>query len=205
MYSKVIFVDGPSGIGKGYFIETYTSIYKLINPSAKIKTCVLADMVLTDELITEKRKYTTYATQKKHLDKIHTNHITALEGIRDMVVRDNYDLVIIDRSYLSFLIYNVIPTQPQLEDIYSTKYMLALEKIFKDINIKLYILEHDGDDYEEVITTRLKTRGDGKSIDLSWVRYLKSEYYKDRNLLLDSKLNVTRCESGDSVKELMEV
>lgn len=189
-YPEVVFVDGPTGIGKGYFIE------KLVQGLRKdrglsVKALRAADFVLKESQEDE-RKYITYNTVVNNHESIYQGHIFLLEYISDLLQdnTDHTDVVVVDRSFITFLNYNLHQAQyHDKREEYTINYARRLRGIFKSTPT-LYIGLTLGKDVssEQTLNTllcRIRSRGDNKPIDTEWLAKLIA-MYKERGRLLEN-------------------
>lgn len=107
---KIIFVDGPTGIGKDYFIENLCKNLDIQKTDLNYKVLRATDFVLKNAK-SEDRKYTTYRTETEKIYSIFSGHLDMLCHINKFInsSEKDIDLIIVNRSFLSFLIYNIYP------------------------------------------------------------------------------------------------
>lgn len=190
---KLIFIDGPTGIGKDYFIDKVSSLLEQNYPSKVISTIRATDIVLNSYTETENRKYSYYATDETKRNSIFMGHINLLcELNKQLFFTKEADIILVNRSFLSFLIYNVYSAiastsgnnytdrflSAQLNDYIET-YSRLFHTLFNDkstLFINLGSQQTTFDDYIDLIITRIKSREDNKTIDVNWVKVLIEAY-----------------------------
>ena len=74
MTVRLLFVDGPTGSGKDYFMERLIEELKSKNPSLNIVKWRATDFVLKGPSLTEKRKYVLHDIDDDRLSVIYHGH-----------------------------------------------------------------------------------------------------------------------------------
>lgn len=190
---KLIFIDGPTSIGKDYFINNLSFLLEQNYPSKVISTIRATDIVLNSYTETENRKYSYYTTDETKRNSIFMGHINLLcELNKRLFLTKEADVILINRSFLSFLIYNVYSAinsasgnnytdrflSAQLNDYIET-YSRLFHSLFNNkltLFINLGSQQTTFDDYIDLILTRIKSREDNKTIDVNWVKVLIETY-----------------------------
>lgn len=218
-YPKIVFVDGPSGVGKGYFIENFTKLYKEKCPKAVIHSVRLADLVLTGDAKTEERKSTAYSTPIDKVETIFQGHLESLHKLAAICKGFNsaVDIVIVDRSFLSFYIYNwkvlvasltdggSAITVNRLNECSVVKYQTAYKETLKDFSalyVGLNVTEPDDDRNVKILADRLSSRNNGNAIQKDWLLYLVRSYRSAPSELYDVYSSLSFCKSDDYTKVL---
>jgi hypothetical protein len=197
---RLIFVDGPNASGKDYFIQQLSETLTEFDCLLKFEVIRATDFVLNADSETENRKYTAYKTEEEKIQSIFLGHIQLLKHINKLLSRDedNLDLVIVNRSLLSFLIYNVYPTipkqtanfwypDPRRGIDYITEYINEFTKIFltsQSLFINLNVPGKTPSEKVRTLLSRVKSRGEGKPVDEAWVRTIYTEYKAPNPLLI---------------------
>lgn len=109
----IIFVEGINVIGKKYFINKFKEEYTKQYPDSVISQINISDYFSSD-LINELRTYNNKALSMELLDTIFNIQLKVIEDIHT-ILQSNCDTVIVNRSFKSFLIYNIYS---QSNDIY---------------------------------------------------------------------------------------
>lgn len=197
---RVVFIEGPTGVGKGYLIN---SLKVLLEDKFKVRVLRAADYVL-EECPEENRKYTKYTTPEKDLAKIEAKHISMLYMLSD-AIKASDEVILVDRSYLSFVVYNLMS--------HDTKWVMYLEDWFfllantiqeENYLVVSLVTEKDTTD-PAVLEERILGRKDSKPVDKNWLvelvkRYdLVNEYGTKRN----SNYLLTTSSEAESVFNLM--
>jgi len=195
---KIVFVDGPTGVGKDYFIDNLKEV--LNYKSDKIVSVIRAtDIVLNSRTITENRKYTKYTTGELKSNSIFAGHINLLATINTKLnIKKECDLVIVNRSFLSFLIYNMYPIidfertdgslflKDQLKDFISIYSNLFYTLFYKtpSLFINLVVGNDSLSKCVDIIVERISSRKEKKDIDREWLETLVLNYSSpDGNLI----------------------
>jgi len=201
---KIIFVDGPTGVGKDYFIEKLYNEYKTKFPNKKIKCIAAKDIVFSTRTITEDRKYTYYNTETELIEEIYSGHIKLLNFLYSEITKNNFDLILVNRSFFSFIVYNVLPVirknnikkfAIELEE-YKKCYKEFFSSIFKRVPVVFIRLDINGDSYTTILG-RLKERNDEKVIDTAWIKDLIYDFKNLDKGLLDMFMS-TECLDSSS-------
>lgn len=193
---QILFVDGPTAVGKDYFIGNFKQAYVQRFAHAKVTEVRAADIVLQGQAKSEDRKYTTYATPLELTKTIYKGHIDLLDYLRvQSDLLSSNDLIIVNRSFLSYYIYNFKALLKQyppqaLDDAikelkhynlnsYSrqyTKVLHGLSTMFVDLKLPEMYLQEKVD----LVCSRIQNRSDGKPVDKDWLRYLLVSYSTPR-------------------------
>lgn len=176
---KVIFVDGPTGVGKGYFIRNFVATYTEVYPDQGIKIIRAADVVMNDRTVSEDRKYTTYHTDEERTQLLYEGHIRLLRNIKQSFdTKHPPGIVIVDRSFLSFIHYNL--SNANFSDIlrsnYVDNYFRAITKYLKNIPSLIVRLDLSSGQTVTTIIDRIQSRNDLKAIDETWLNILLHRY-----------------------------
>lgn len=171
----IVFVDGPTGAGKDYLIEDMTHVVRT-NYGWVTEHAILADMVLANGLDSEKRKYTHYdSDDQSKIDKISRAHHLALEELKEKAKQ--CDILLVNRSYLSFLVYNLQDKDSELA--YIEEYKSSLKSLSKE-GIKTALIKVIPNNPLKTILQRIRGRNDGKAIDEGWILRMVNNYCKFR-------------------------
>lgn len=196
---KVIFVDGPTGVGKDYFIDNLAIELDKEKPNLTYEVLRATDFVLKDAK-SEDRKYTHYQTEIEKIYSIFTGHINMLCYIYETLnsSKKEVDLIIVNRSFLSFLIYNIYPiirnynisSDNEIHYIKETmlnSYIDLFNNLFQ--NTESMFVNLTTEDYtliskQNKIIDRIKSRNDGKPLDEKWLELLIKEYHYPNEKLM---------------------
>lgn len=186
--AKIMFVDGPTGVGKDYFIDKLYYHLSTRFTEKKFKVVRATDMVLSSNTQTENRKYTLYDTEEDKVNEIFMGHLKMLASLNDL--SKEFDTIIVNRSFLSFLIYNVYPTiiPDERIELYIETYNCLFKSYFENdisIFINLGISEPTIDRQISTIINRIKSRGDNKPIDTKWIETIVKHYNEPDMKLID--------------------
>jgi len=188
---KVIFIDGPTGVGKGYLINDIKEKYTAKYPNNTTRVIEAKKIVFNEKTITEDRKYTHYLTEEELLDEIFKGHLRLLQYLKSELLNNSSNLILVDRSYFSFLCYNIAPLlkrhnrffiKEKLEN-YNTNFIGTFNSLFTNIPI-LFINVGIQSDFLNTVKQRLIDRKDSKDINLNWLHEVNSYYSNlDREIL----------------------
>lgn len=188
-YPRVVFVDGPTGIGKDYLIERLEE--GLVNEKElSVKVLRATDFALRNNP-EEDRKYDGYETDEEKHDSIFKGHILLLEYIATILEDDvdHTDVVIVNRSFITFLNYNL--WQQQYSDkrvAYLGMYKKAFASIlanYRSLYLQVSFPAGTGINATvDKIIKRIESRNDGKKVDKDWIVKLVL-FYHTRGMALE--------------------
>lgn len=200
-YPRVIFVDGPTAVGKGYFLTKLEE--KLTSNKLTFKTIRAADVAVS-KAPSEDRKYTNYDTD---LDKIkliaegHTELLKVIASLLDEEKQDKVDVVLVDRSFASFIAYNLQGEfKSKLRSDYIKKYRKLLKSIlgsYKTLYVQLSF--NTGSVETDCIKaiSRVKERADGKEVEEDWLTRIIQTYTTELTEVAVIFDDVLYTDSGD--------
>lgn len=173
----VYFVDGPNGAGKDYFIERLLVMLRGtgIGAGAKIELLRATDFFDNKDTASERRKYVRYDTEESKTTSIMIGHLKLLERIAELT-RAQTDLIIVNRSFLSTLAYNLYK-QSQLGDrrFYLDIFVDFLARYLRqNLEVTFINMIVNPDD----LKIRQLMREEGKPIDEAWNAQLIDNYHK---------------------------
>lgn len=190
---KIIFIDGPTGVGKDHFINRFVCMYQTTLKTSIVHSLRAVDVVLNKNSQSENRKYTSYNTPLELVKSIYNGHIELLTLLAKTAkeLKNKKDTIIVNRSFLSYLIYNYYPaleehgTPPTQahRDLYSsvspTAYAEKFKSIMTDIPtlfVNLKVGDEDNGQSLETLITRARSRQDNKPIESAWFLKLIEKY-----------------------------
>lgn len=176
---KIIFVDGPTGSGKGYFIENLIRLLNKKLPDIRITKLDAKVWALGDHSTSEDRKYVSYQTPKNNISNIFNGHLNYIKHITALIEKNETDLIISDRSFLSFVAYNIYNACYEEQNMYIETFkheymMLGLTDV-PSLMVQI-ISGLPTTKNVELLSERLKSRNDGKIVDKNWLRTLIYNY-----------------------------
>jgi len=197
MSTQVIFIDGPHAVGKDYFIENLIKQLKEEQPEKKVEvlraTDFLTPLIKTNRFYEHDNKLST----ENHA--IFHGHLRLMNRIKELIDYKLADLVIVNRSFASFLIYNLNTdfnnNTPQLNTILSEdkrqfidSYTRTFKNMFRYISTLFINLTIDGgtiDEKVDNIVARIKSRSENKEVNVGYLTYLTKSYSGLDNIFTD--------------------
>lgn len=171
----VYFVDGPNGAGKDFFIERLLSTLRGTGAGGGLKIEILraTDFFDNKETASERRKYVRYDTEQSKTLSIMVGHMKLLERVAELT-RAQTDLIIVNRSFMSTLSYNLYkPSQLLDRRFYLDMFMnVFCRYLLQNMEMTFINMIVDKDD----LKIRQKQRNEGKEIDESWNAQLIDNY-----------------------------
>lgn len=202
MHPKIVFIDSPNAIGKDYFIENFLKEYRGRYGLNKNVVVVNAKDFLP-AFVKDTRHYSNQLTSRHQNVRLFLGHIKLLNYLRETITETDADLIIVNRSFVTFLVYNLSidyelrnrEATEEDNDLLNDKqeYIAVYRRLFRNLFQSiptLYVHLSFNEDTVEGITDRvierMKNRNDGKCIVREWVTYLVESYDKvDQRVLAD--------------------
>ena len=220
-YPRIVFVDAPTAVGKDYFIERFVKALGDINSELKVTVLRATDIIFNEDTKTEDRKYTEYRTESEKTKAIFKGHLqlatTIFEKLTSMT--DRSDVVVVNRSFLSFLIYNINPViRANLNDArralliaeytsMTKSYVEFYKKLFTyypTLFVGLELRTADNKTVDEVLANRIQARNDGKPVARAWLRQIYRDYEQPDSTLMEIFTYKERVTSNDYVDIAMQ-
>lgn len=188
MRPRLIFVDGPTGVGKDFFIEYFIKEYSKRYPNNTIKVVVAKDIVFNENTLSEDRKYISYTTDIEKCDNIFIGHIKLLMVLYKLLF--STDVILINRSFLSFLAYNVESANISIDkkNYYIENYSELFNEMLKNVYtvfVNLDIVSFNYDDKIKTIISRLDFRSDNKKIEKEWIEEIVDRYSEPEKRIIN--------------------
>lgn len=219
MHPKIVFIDSPNAIGKDYFIENFLKEYRGRYGLNKNVVVVNAKDFLP-AFVKDTRHYSNQLTSRHQNVRLFLGHIKLLNYLRETITETDADLIIVNRSFVTFLVYNLSidyelrnrEATEEDNDLLNEKqeYIAVYRRLFRNLFQSiptLYVHLSFNEDTVEGITDRvierMKNRNDGKCIVREWVTYLVESYDKvDQRVLADFTYKTKL--TSDEYKYLLE-
>jgi thymidylate kinase len=105
--SKIVFVDGPNGVGKDYFIANLAKLLAENNKTYIIKG--IKDYMPKDNPIINIRQFSKefFKTSFYNTDVLDA-HIKCVDDVIKTAEQEEYDYILVNRSIVSYIIYNLV-------------------------------------------------------------------------------------------------
>ena len=206
MKPHVFFVDGPNAVGKDFFIGGLTNTIRSLHPEVKVINLRSTDF-LPKKIV---RKYEDDQSNRVLAEEIFRGHIKLLCDIADQITDDT--VIILNRTFISYLVYNVYPRLQALGDAIDGNYDevhssieiydLLLKKVLPDSETTFVRLDVDGDPQEatKTLVKRMMDRNETKDIKVFWVRYLIDQFRENYDVHYNGYTNYVECTSSDFVE-----
>jgi hypothetical protein len=105
--SKIVFVDGPNGIGKDYFITNLAKLLAENNKTYIIKS--VKDYMPKDNPIISIRQFSRAFFKASFFSTdVLDAHIDCVDSVIKITEQEEYDYVLINRSVVSYVVYNIL-------------------------------------------------------------------------------------------------
>ena len=208
-YPRIVFVDGPTGIGKDYFIDDLEDILRE-QQGLSVRVLRAVDFVLK-EAPSEDRKYEQYETEEEKIESIFHGHIRLVEHAVDLLKDDvdHTDVVIINRSLITFLIYNLWQAEHEgirgsFISVFKERFLELTEGI-ETMYLQLSLGPKVGiAETVQILLKRIQDRNDGKEIDGSWILKLVL-FYHTRGHALDDVVTYKEVVESDDAQGVSEM
>lgn len=195
---KLIWVDGPTAVGKGHFIQSLVDSLRHLNISL-----LNASTFVTKETPQELRKYSPYSTSTDDTEYIFIRHTELLRELQQDLKNPRLDLIILDRSFMSYLIYNLHDKSPNYQEsaieLYSKDYTYYLNQ-HNSIYIQLQTESNQLVTAANTLIDRIKSRQDNKPINEDWIYKLLFLYHTKGHLATHIYPNVEYLTSSDHLQ-----
>lgn len=191
---KLIFIDGPNACGKDYFIENFVAQYKQQNPDDKIQTVELKSFV-DKELIKGNKTYDYSVINRDSYSGICDSHVKALTYLSQIASNESLDTIIVNRSFSSFVIYNMLMPRTYMNkldseicaydlEVFTKRYNDIFSEYFKKIPtlfVNLTPRDKPIEELQDVYLNRIKERNSGLQINQEYVKNLIKYYMSTAN------------------------
>lgn len=216
---QIVFVDGPTGVGKDYFIDNFVTAHAKVYPEARVKVIRAVDIVLAHGAQGEDRKYTAYETPLEVVQSVYQGHLELLDLVRAHcdAPRNKHDVIVVNRSFLSYWVYNWQTLSETLGNNMHEKTRQALAacdlnsyaREFKTrirglpvlfVTLSLPYIGHQ--EKLRVLIKRIQDRKDSRPMNENWISRLIDAYANAPKEFLDIFTFSTK-KSSDDYNELM--
>ena len=149
---SIIFVDGPNGVGKDYFIDGLEQTFKEHHTGVNVTKLHASTLVDYKKNLSDERIFTEYNTPEDRRERIGKGHVGVLRAAKKIANQysepSNPAVVIVNRYITSWLCYNLFP---DLDRAVVTNDTEEVKKLETD---KQQILSYYVDELAEIINSR---------------------------------------------------
>lgn len=187
---QLMFVDGPTGSGKDYFIDRVVTLLKESNPNLSIAVWKATDFVLKGKSLSEQRKYVIHDIDKERLDIIYKGHHEIIDTAIKTLTNEDYkpDLIIVNRSILTMLGTNLWQDKDEetrviLAEQFSTLSRSKLNKAgIESLFVRVDVDVPGVTRAVNILLSRIGNRNDGKPVDVEWLYTIVRTYRMNHDL-----------------------
>ena len=178
--SEIIFIDGPHAVGKDYFIENLVANYRSSDPSKRLVVLRATDFLT--KAIKTNRYYATSEDLTADIISVFLGHISLLSHAKKLLNTGEADTVLINRSFASFIIYNLEDTYAHCSDgcvvpAYISTYVQLIKQLFKQsVFINLTVNDGTLEQRLDTILDRISSRNEDKAVDKAYLANLITGY-----------------------------
>jgi hypothetical protein len=105
--SKIVFVDGPNGVGKDYFIGNLAKLLAENNKTFIIKS--IKDYMPKDNPIISIRQFSREFFKASFFNTdVLDAHIDCVDNVIKIAEQEEYDYILVNRSVVSYVVYNLL-------------------------------------------------------------------------------------------------
>ena len=190
MTVRLLFVDGPTGSGKDYFMDRLIEELKSKNPSLNIVKWKATDFVLKGPSLTEKRKYVLHDIDEERLSVIYQGHkeliVEATKLLSDKEKAP--DLLVVNRSILTTFGTNLWEDKhKERRELLAKDFAEHTKSYLEQANIDSLFIRIDVDTVGltrgvNTLLQRIASRNDGKEVEVDWLYIILKTYRRDHDL-----------------------
>ena len=180
MQPTVFFVDGPSGVGKDYFISNLAKyartkgVHPLIHNAKEYIPAQVAQ-----------KHYNPLTSDRATINLIFSGHKALLTRVFKDIAERGADFVIVNRSFSSFILHNLHSLDNEEREEYIQEYNSFFLNRLTDEGIESYYIglkpRYEDVDMVELFTKEILKR-DGKAIDKEFVKRQLDFHLVENNL-----------------------
>jgi hypothetical protein len=105
--TKLVFVDGPNGVGKDYFIVNLVKLLKESSKTFVVKS--IKDYMPEGNLLISTRQFNReFFIKSFYNTDVLDAHIACVNDVIKITEQEEYDYILVNRSIVSYFIYNLI-------------------------------------------------------------------------------------------------
>ena len=190
MAVRLLFVDGPTGSGKDYFMDRIVEGLKSKNPNLNIVKWKATDFVLKGPSLTEKRKYVLHDIDEERLSIIYQGHkeliVEATKLLSDKEKAP--DLLVVNRSILTTFGTNLWEDKhKECRELLAKDFAEYTKSYLEQANIDSLFIRIDVDTVGlthgvNTLLQRIASRNDGKEVEVDWLYTILKTYRRDHDL-----------------------
>ena len=206
MSVNLLFVDGPTGSGKDYFIENLIQELKSKKPNINIVTWKATDFVLKGPSLTELRKYTIHDIDEERLEIIYNGHKELIKEAAKLLSDKNkqVDLLVVNRSILTTFGTNLwedkhsARREDLAEEFANYSKPILEEAGVVSLFIRIDVVAEGTTRAVNILLDRVARRGDKSPVDVEWFYTILRTYRRDAELASRSFTYSASFSSGES-------
>lgn len=202
--TQVVFIDGPNAVGKTYFTEHLEESYRGLFPDNVIHKFDASKYTFWQGR--SERVHHTDVYPADELRRMFLGHIKMIKDIKDDIVANAPDLILVNRSLMTYIAYNLrydhLPVDSteaielkEMHDFFTTSYETYFKAILGDVKT-LYIGLTLFDNGVYIAHERLKERDYVKRVDTEHLAHLFDTYNQPSEGFRKMHTSVELVESG---------
>lgn len=215
-FTEIVFIDGPDGSGKDFFIENFIKKYTELHPEKRLAMLKSSDY--TYYLLKKDRDINKFETGRSVLDNFYKGHIELIDDAKSLLSTGMCDLIIVNRSFASFQVYNLrydklssndedVKEHARMRTRYIDMYRKHFHKNFKNVRTTFISMEISGETLEEkvnLLINRLKSRDHNTTGNDENITYLIHAYENIDHRLNDMYDRTLKVNSSDFEKTISD-
>lgn len=194
MSIRLMFVDGPVGSGKEYFIESFIGSLKSNRPELSIVTWDASDFVMKATPLMTKCKCVKDTTDSERVNEIYEGHKELISQAAKLFSssENQVDLLIVKRSILTTLSVNLWEdTKQEQREFMATDFSRYVKLTLEEFNIESLFVRIDVDvpgvtRGVNILLSRLAECMTEIEVDVEWLYTILNTYRRDHELAAKS-------------------
>lgn len=147
MKKRIFFIEGPNGCGKDYFIMYFSTLHGCYFPYKPVEIVNIKEY-LEKKFVKKNKSYDYSISEKKVYLENFKKHYFALDALANQLKK--VETLIVNRSYISFVIYNMLmPLTLESLDESMKSFLMRYKRYFNNLYIKKF--QRVFSDYEVIL------------------------------------------------------